>query len=103
MSEPTNQSRRRFVKLGAIGVASVPLLGRVALAQEQLSEDDPTAQSLHYRHDASQVDHPSFEEGRHCGNCQLYQGGDEEWGGCAIFPGKLVANAGWCTAWVPKA
>ncbi|MEO0997128.1 MAG: high-potential iron-sulfur protein [Pseudomonadota bacterium] len=32
-------------------------------------------------------------------------GGTEEddWAGCGIFPGKLVANRGWCSAWAPKA
>lgn len=103
MSDRTNQSRRRFVKLSAIGVASVPLWGRVALAQERVSEDDDIAVSLHYKHDVADVEHDSYQEGRNCANCQLYQGAEgEEWGSCGVFQNKLVNANGWCTAWVPK-
>lgn len=104
MSDHPNKSRRRFVKLGVIGIASAPLLGRMALAQEKVSEDDPTAQSLGYKHDVSMVDNPKHQEGAHCANCQLFQGAEgDEWGPCSIFQGKLVNANGWCTAWVPKA
>lgn len=103
MSDRFDKSRRRFVKLGAIGIVSTPLIGRVALAQDRVEEDDPTAQSLNYRHDASEVEHAQYQEGRYCFNCQLYQGGeDDEWAACPIFANKLVAGQGWCTAWVAK-
>ncbi|MCC5853104.1 MAG: high-potential iron-sulfur protein, partial [Alkalimonas sp.] len=39
-------------------------------------------------------------EGQYCHNCNLIQGEDADWRPCAIFPGKLVANEGWCAAWV---
>ncbi|MDZ7787112.1 MAG: high-potential iron-sulfur protein [Halofilum sp. (in: g-proteobacteria)] len=26
-----------------------------------------------------------------------------EWGGCNIFPGKVVARDGWCNAWAKQA
>ena len=58
-------------------------------------------------HDASNVDaskYPRYQSGQACSNCQLFQaGGDEEWAGCSIFPGKLVNRAGWCSAYAPKA
>ena len=108
-----NTNRRRFIKLGAVSVAAVPLaslvVGKVAWAEElpHLDESDPQAQGLGYVHDATQVDTAKFTkyaEGQHCMTCQLYQGKEgEEWGACAIFPGKAVNANGWCSAWVAKA
>jgi hypothetical protein len=87
-----------------------------------LDENDPDAQALAYTHDAANVDadaHPRFAPGQVCANCSLYQtrlGGEVQaetgadpvaevpgWGGCTIFPGRLVNAAGWCSAWVPRA
>ena len=37
-------------------------------------------------------------------NCQVYAGKPADPAGpCAIFPGKLVAGKGWCSAYVKKA
>lgn len=101
-------SRRGFVK-GALGVvAAVPLAavlrGRDAIADNhlpKLSEDDPQAQALSYVHDASASDKAG--EGQNCASCQLYTGGDAEWGPCSIFPGKAVSAKGWCATWVQRA
>ena len=108
-----NTGRRSFIKLGAVSVAAVPLaslaVGKVAWAEDlpQLEESDPQAQGLGYVHDATQVDTSKFTkyaEGQLCSNSQLYQGAEgEEWGPCAIFPGKGVNANGWCSAWVAKA
>ncbi|MEQ8858977.1 MAG: high-potential iron-sulfur protein [Pseudomonadales bacterium] len=75
----------------------------------KLEESDPQAQALGYKHDSGAVDAAAYA--RHqadqlCENCGLYQagqGGEEGWGGCGIFPGKLVAAGGWCNAYVPAA
>ena len=77
----------------------------------KLSESDPVAMSLGYKHDASKVDlskHPRRgepgAENQHCKNCVLYQGkAGDEWGGCSIFAGKLVNANGWCATYAPKA
>jgi hypothetical protein len=87
-----------------------------------LDENAPDAQALAYTHDASEVDpdqHPRYEAGQVCANCSLYlpelgaevQAGTGQdpaeaapgWGGCTLFPGRLVNAAGWCSAWVPRA
>jgi hypothetical protein len=87
-----------------------------------LDENDPDAQALAYTHDAANVDReaqPRYAPGQVCANCSLYQtrlGGEVQvetgaepvsevpgWGGCTIFPGRLVNAAGWCSAWVPRA
>ena len=73
----------------------------------KLAEDDPQAKTLSYVHEASSVDsarHPRYKQGQVCANCALYQAkGNEEWGGCSIFPGKLVKASGWCSVYAPKA
>ena len=72
-----------------------------------LSDSDPTAQSLGYKPDATQIDkakYPKYQAGQACANCQLYQGkpGDAA-GPCPIFGGKQVSVKGWCSAYVKKA
>ena len=99
----TNLTRRRLLA-GLVAVPAAPLMFMPAMANERLSEDDPQARALNYRHDASAVDHPDYREGQTCANCQLYTDADAaEWGPCAAFPGRLVAAGGWCSAWVPRA
>ena len=62
------------------------------------------AQMLGYVENAANADkvkYKNFVAGSHCGNCGLYQGkATDQAAGCPLFPGKLVANAGWCSAWV---
>jgi hypothetical protein len=103
----TNITRRRLLRMGVAGLVAapaVPLIFHPALADERLSEDDPQAQALGYRHDVADVDHADYQEGQTCANCQLYTDPDAaEWGPCAVFPGRLVAAGGWCSAWVPRA
>lgn len=105
MSDRVDQSRRRFVKLSAVGVAVTPLLARVTLAaEEKVKESDPTAKALDYVLDATKSTNPKHKKGEACHNCQLYQGkAGAQWGPCPIYGGKLVHVNGWCTAYVPKA
>lgn len=106
--------RRRFIRLVASSMAAVPagavlLSVRSLSAQEipKLPEDDPAAFALGYVHDASDVDvskYPRYESGQICANCQQWQGeADADWAPCAIFPGKRVRSAGWCSVWIRKA
>lgn len=100
-------SRRNLFKLAGAGSLALllPATTRLgaAFAQEQLDPANPQAKSLGYVHDTTTVDNgkwASHEASQNCANCQLKQGSDGEWIGCAIFPGKLVASNGWCSAWV---
>ena len=72
----------------------------------KLSADDPQAKSLTYVEDATTINsarQPRFQAGQTCSNCALYQKKDDpDWGGCSIFPGKLVKAAGWCSVYAPK-
>jgi len=94
--KPVN--RRNFLKLTGSGLIGLTL-GGVALrvnAQEKLSPDDATAKALQYVHE-------SPVEGKYCDNCMYIQGEDgAEWRPCAIFPGKVVAAKGYCSAWLKK-
>ena len=106
-----DNSRRRFVKLTAAGIAAAPLstllLQGTAQAADmpKVEESDPMAKNLSYVHDATKAD-PAKRAGdeKFCDNCKLYKAGSEDgWGECAVFPGKLVNAKGWCSAWVTNA
>jgi hypothetical protein len=88
-------------------VACGASLATSAHAQALVDEKDPTAAALGYVADAKRVDvkkAPKFVAGQNCANCSLYQGkASDKAAACALFPGKQVAGAGWCTAWVKKA
>ncbi|MEQ8965285.1 MAG: high-potential iron-sulfur protein [Azospirillaceae bacterium] len=105
----SSDARRRFLKLVAAGAAAVPaaaLLSRRGVAQEQVDPEGALAQQFGYVHDVADVDtesFPTYEEGQHCANCQLFQGAEgDEWGPCPIFQNNLVAANGWCQSWVAK-
>nr|WP_136250771.1 high-potential iron-sulfur protein [Ningiella ruwaisensis] len=93
-----NLDRRDFLKLSGTTLIGMTL-GGVALranAQEKLELDDPTAVALKYTHN-------SEVEGANCANCMYIQGEEgAEWRPCGIFPGKVVAADGWCSAWMKK-
>jgi hypothetical protein len=104
-------ARRDFLKT-TLAVGSIVPLGAIPIVlkadDHRLSEDDPTAKAMGYKHDATKVDVEKYprragEAGskQFCDNCQLYRPGSEDgWGACAIFPGKQVKAKGWCNAWV---
>mgnify|MGYP006309157695 CR=1 FL=1 len=105
--------RRNAVRTMLGGMAAVPLVQLVGVAVANaedlphLAEDDPAAAGLGYKHDASEaarVDKAGVAAGEQfCKNCSFVQSDDGAWRPCAIFPGKLVNQNGWCTAWAPKA
>ena len=102
-----SQSRRHFLATGVAVTTAVPFIGFASSAgaaeMPRLEESDPTAQALGYVHDASTVPAETRKgEGNVCANCRLYLGGDAEWGGCSLFPGKAVAAQGWCKGWVAQ-
>ena len=116
---PIDEKRRGFLKIGSLAVASLATLhAAISPAQDkkgapvkgavwQVDENDPTAQGLGYKHDATKADKAKFKQyaaGQTCGNCQLFQGKPTDaWGPCPIFTGKQVNAKGWCSAYVKKA
>lgn len=99
-------SRRRFVQsAGAVAFGAAGLTVGRANADDlaKVDENGPMAKALNYVHDARTVDAAKRASGRYCNNCALYAGGsDDAWAECSIFPGKVVAGEGWCSAWAPK-
>lgn len=100
-------SRRRFIKTAGAATTAVTIgFGTTTASAEELprvSEDGAMAKALNYVHDAQTVDAAKRFSDRYCNNCALYAGtADDEWAGCSIFPGKVVAGRGWCSAWAPK-
>lgn len=100
-------TRRGFVKASGAAAAVITTgIGTSAFASapaQRVSEDGPMAAALNYVHDARTVDAAKRLSSQFCNNCALYAGtAQDEWAKCSIFPGKLVAGAGWCSAWAPK-
>lgn len=108
MSEPSqNQARRRFLKLAVVGAATAPiaatLLPRLGFAADLPHVDaatDPTAKALHYTPDATTAKaDPAYKPNADCANCTFYTGkAGDEYGPCALFPGKSVHSKGWCAS-----
>ncbi len=109
-------TRRRFLAQVAIalpaGAALLDVAVNTASAQAALPKlalDDPSAKALLYVEDAAKVDRKNplaarFTPDQNCGNCSQIQGKEgDAYRPCAIFPGKLVANKGWCSVWAKKA
>ena len=101
-----DHSRRRFIKLTAIGMAAAPfasaLLSGTAHAADPISESDPQAAALKYKADATQAAERKDATAL-CSNCNFYSGkAGEASGPCTLFGGKLVNAHGWCTAWAKK-
>jgi hypothetical protein len=105
-------SRRRLLRNAAVAFPVGVIVFESAAAQApdvpHVALDDPTAKALGYVHDAKTVDKTNplnqrYEEGQTCANCVQLQGeAGAEWRPCTLFPGKLVAAAGWCTVWAKK-
>lgn len=104
-------TRRLF--LGNVAAAfpiGTILLESTASAQDtpHVMLDDPTAQALGYVEDVKDIDKSNplaarYEDGQHCANCSQVLGADgEAWRPCNLFPGKLVAENGWCSVWAEK-
>jgi hypothetical protein len=99
-------SRRVLLKNLALGAGLAAILpSRQSYAAEppHLDVKDPAAMALGYVENASQTDvkkYPSYVNGSTCENCLLLQGNPgESYRPCNLFPGKLVAAAGWCSGW----
>lgn len=93
--KPSITRRRAIQSIAALSV--IPILAPALATAGQLDPENAQAKALQYTHQSTKTE-------AICGNCQLYTGNPAaEWGACAIFPGQLVASAGWCTAWVAKA
>ena len=104
-------TRRGFIgaTAGAIPVTAI-LASRTAAAQAQkalphLDPADPVAKALNYHLDVTKSDMSKvsgFKAGSDCANCIQIQAASGAFRPCGAFPGKLVSEKGWCSAWAKK-
>jgi hypothetical protein len=91
---------------GAVAGVLVLPVSRSRAEEAHLSPADPKARAVGYLEDAAQVDarqYPAFARGQTCENCLQLQGAaGAPYRPCTLFPGKLVAAAGWCSGWTPE-
>jgi len=105
---PTRRVMLKVMGLAAGGcvIAPWPPVWAAAAGPPRLSEKDPAAVALGYVADAARVDvgkFPDFVKGSNCENCLQLQGkAGDAYRPCSLFPGKLVASAGWCKSWTPE-
>ncbi len=128
MSEQFRDSRRVFLKKGALALACLPAAGAVmggffssgpALAadkaaakdpplpagQKAVKETDPVAASFGYTKNAGKVDktkYPMYQADSSCSNCQFYTSLNEGWGSCQMIQPGVVSVKGWCSVYNKK-
>jgi|GEM_PF-503600 len=79
-----------------------------------LSETDPTATGLNYKHNAADVPANLQTEksgvpfsGQNCANCMFYAAAGQiegaDVGSCQLFANGKVKSIGWCASWAKKA
>ena len=92
-------TRRALVKGGLIAGALVPVAGLFicgTFAYADLPALDPSDPAARGRDYVTK----SAKSVEYCGNCSLYKKTSDSMGSCALFAGKSVAFAGWCSGWV---
>lgn len=107
MKDQLQMTRRNAIMAGGAALASLFIARSVQADNNILSPTDPTAMALGYYEDAAKVDLSKWPkkaapggDQQLCSNCALYSSVDATHGDCSIFPGKQVAGAGWCNAWI---
>jgi hypothetical protein len=105
---PPPVSRRAALRAiaAAAGLASLSHSKAFSAEPSHLDVKDPAAAAVGYVENASQVDpkkYPDYVRGSNCENCLQLQGAaGAAYRPCTVFPGKLVAAAGWCSAWAAE-
>lgn len=95
-------SRRIFILRSLAGAVALAGMAPAQAEMSKLGEGEATAVEHGYKLDPKAVDRKKFakyEPGQICGTCQLFDDQGKGWGGCALFPDKLVSVNAWCDAW----
>jgi len=108
MKSKIQKSRRQFLRNSAGGAVLIPLSGLLtygfstsaAAQMPKLDPADPLAAGLKYTEDGASAARATPADD--CAGCMQYEDKGDGWGLCKIFPGKLVAGKGWCSAYVKK-
>lgn len=107
--------RREFLKKLSLALVAMPLArifgsGSLGLnvawagADAPISETDPVANAIGYKHDPKNIDMAKYKnkykKSQSCGNCQLFScAAKKGWGKCQMLSNGLVAKKGWCGSW----
>jgi len=97
---PATSNERRVFCLRLL--AANALLGAAATpagAADKLNPADPYARSMGFRLNTEEVDqakYPRHAPDQHCQACQLWNGGDKDFGNCSFFDGAITPKNGWC-------
>jgi hypothetical protein len=91
-------TRRALVGGGLMAGTLIPLAGLLfsGVAHADLPALDPGDPAARGRDYVAK----SVKSDANCGNCALYQKTGDSTGSCALFAGKSVAFAAWCSGWV---
>jgi High potential iron-sulfur protein len=107
MKRDFSESRRALLRrstLALLTVGGAAMLPHARLRADEaarVSEEDATAKSLGYVHDATKAQRASPND--FCHNCRYFKGDEKtEWARCDLFPGKEVKATGWCKVWAKK-
>lgn len=95
--------RRKFLKAGAVMVASIPVATLVHQRQAFAKAKAEDGHARDYVNNAADAEgHDAYEDGERCDNCVFWAGEEEDgWGGCnhPDFRDVLVNAGGWCNVW----
>ncbi len=94
----TRITRRSLLKSSMVAGALLPAMGIFISSNANadlppLDPNDPAARGRDYVTKSAKSD-------AYCGNCALYKKTGDSTGSCALFAGKSVAYAAWCSGWV---
>jgi hypothetical protein len=100
-------SRRSLLICLGLGAAATVVSRQARTAEPpKLDPKDPAAAALGYVEDAAKVDakkYPAYVKDSNCANCLQLQGKPgNDYRPCSLFPGKVVAVAGWCSGWTAE-
>ena len=98
-AKAASSSRRVFFLQVLAANALLGAAVRPAGAADKLNPADPYARSMGFRLNTEEVDqakYPRHTKDQHCQACQLWNGGDKEFGNCSFFDGAITPKNGWC-------
>ena len=91
---------RRIFMIKVLAASSTLVAGPpLARAAEKLDPNDPYAKSMGFRlntEDVDQAKYPRHTVEQHCQVCQLWNGGDADFGQCSFFDHAITPKNGWC-------
>ena len=112
-SAPNTETSNAAPASNAADTAAAPASTPATSGGETLtliSETDPTATALSYKHNAAEVPTAQQTEksgvpfsGQNCASCSFYKAAGQldgaEVGSCQLFPNGKVKSTGWCVSW----